>query len=238
MALKISDLSFSFFNHPIPFFEKLSLSFAKGRLHFIRGKNGAGKSTLFRIIGGTVYTGESANGTITINKKSYRLSQSDDRNRLGQKVRLVCQKFDEMLADQFTFIQNLQLAGMPEYPSLETFSDEYHLPALIERFGINFDVPVGLLSGGQRQILAILMALQKSTKILLLDEPTAALDDKNATMVMLFIQELLSVNTALTILIICHDRELVEHYAQDAYHSINVDDHGTRTIELVPHTKK
>jgi ABC-type lipoprotein export system ATPase subunit len=89
-----------------------------------------------------------------------------------------------------------------------------------------------MLSGGQRQILAILMALQKSASILLLDEPTAALDDKNSSMVMSFLNELLATDKNLTVLIICHDKELVDTYAHSQYHQIEVHDDNTRTIEL------
>lgn len=237
MALIIKNLTFSFPEIAAPLFNRCSLRFTDNRLHFIRGKNGSGKSTLFRIIRGMIYNGEHIEGTVTIGKTTYLLNDEDHRRELSHTVRLVAQKFDRMIADQFSFTQNLQLATMPHYPHIETFSDDYRIPDLIKRFGINFDVPAGNLSGGQRQILAILMALQKPTSILLLDEPTAALDSKNGGMVMSFIQELLSVNKDLTILIICHDRDLVEQYADKEYYQIKVADDGTRTFSLIPHTK-
>ena len=237
MALKIIDLTFSFPEIPTPLIEGWSLSFEQNKLHFIRGKNGAGKSTLFRTIRGHIYNGESVHGDVVVDGIRYSLNNEDHRRQLSHTIRLVAQKFDRMLADQFSFTQNLQLATMPHYPHLATFTENYRIPDLIKRFGINFDVPAGNLSGGQRQILAILMALQKPTSILLLDEPTAALDNKNGAMVMSFIQELLSVNKALTILVICHDRELVEQYADKEYHQIDVTDNGTRSVSLIPHTK-
>ena len=77
------------------------------------------------------------------------------------------------------------------------------------------------------------MSLQKPTRVLLLDEPTAALDDKNAKMVMGFLETLLQ-STDLTILIICHDKELVEKYAHDYYFEIKVHEKNNhRTIEKI-----
>ena len=136
---------------------------------------------------------------------------------------MVQQKFDLMIADQFTFGQNLQIANLPEYPFFAPLPAHKPLPKLVERFGINSNTPAYLLSGGQRQILSILMVLQKHTKILLLDEPTAALDEKNAQMVMLFLQELI-ITTPITILIICHDKDLVHEYATKHYYELEVDE--------------
>ena len=231
-ALKITNLSFHFNEQSDSrFFGGVNASFPANALHFIRGKNGAGKSTLFRIIRGQVFSDEFIEGTICIGEKEYKLTNQERRKALANTVRMVSQKFDHMLADQFTFTQNLQLATMPHNPHLETFKENYTIPKLVERFGIDFEVPVGMLSGGQRQILAILMALQKPTSILLLDEPTAALDDKNGAMVMSFIKDLLKANKKLTVLIICHDMDLVEEYATRDYYFINVADDDTRTIE-------
>ncbi len=231
----VQGLSFSFDQeNRQPFFVNLSCSFKKNTLNFIRGKNGAGKSTLFRIMMGKILRNEYITGTIAIDNKTFAMAQSDDREKLSNIIRLAPQKFDSMLADQFTFAQNLQLASLPKYPGLDRFVETATIPSIVDRFGIDYTVPAGMLSGGQRQILAILMALQKSTSILLLDEPTAALDDKNAGMVLSFLNELLNTNNNLTVLIICHDKELVEQYAVNHYYQIEVADDAIRTIHLVP----
>lgn len=239
IALSLTDLSFAFDESGKRlFFDKLSLDFDSNQLHFIRGKNGAGKSTLFRLMRGKVYNDEFVSGTITIDEKIFDLDDESRREKLTNVVRMVPQKFDLMLAGQFSFTENLQLATIPEYPKLQTFIPTTSVPQLVERFGINFDTPASNLSGGQRQILAILMALQKPTRILLLDEPTAALDDKNAEMVLLFLQELLGEHTELTVLAICHDKELVDTYAGKQYHHIEVNDDNTRSINRVVRPSK
>ncbi len=180
---------------------------------------------------GNVYPDEFIQSTVQFQGSTYHIDDpySYDKNITSQ-IKMVVQKFDLMLADQFSFKQNLQLASLPEHPFLAPLPNHQPLPSLIERFGIDFEKPVYLLSGGQRQILAILMALQKPTKILLLDEPTAALDEKNATMVMEFLKALIS-SISLTILIICHDKELVKRYAKNYFYEIDVDEStGQRTI--------
>lgn len=238
-ALSITDLSFAFDHYGKKlFFESLNLEFVQNDLHFIRGKNGAGKSTLFRLMRGKLYNDEYVQGTVTVNNRSFDLGDEERRDGLKNVIRMVPQKFDLMLADQFSFTQNLQLATIPEYPQLQTFVPNAPVPKLVGRFGIDFDTPVQNLSGGQRQILAILMALQKPTRILLLDEPTAALDDKNGGMVMRFLQELLATQKELTVLVICHDKELVDAYAGKQYYQIDITNSNTRTIQRIARPNK
>ena len=88
-------------------------------------------------------------------------------------------------------------------------------PDFLKEFNIPLNVPVENLSGGQRQILSILMCLQKPTSILLLDEPTAALDTKNAQLVMSLLKTLQQEKNML-ILMICHDPELLEYSEHNA----------------------
>ena len=231
---KIKNLSFNFDDSKKErFFSNVSCEFKQNKLNFIRGKNGAGKSTLFRIMMGKVEPIEFIEGIVTIKDQSFNLAIPEQRQKLSANIRLAPQKFDQMLADQFTFAQNMQLAALPRYPRLKRFIETTTIPHIVERFGIDYDVPVGMLSGGQRQILAILMALQKPASILLLDEPTAALDDKNSSMVMSFLNELLTLNKELTILIICHDLELVGAYTTKHYYQIEVNKDLSRTLDLI-----
>lgn len=230
--MKIKNLYFKFNESEPSFFKDLSIDFAPRHLNFIQGKNGVGKSTLFNILLGKVEAQSQIQGTIELNEKSYEIKNNRVSSQLTTQIKLVQQQFDRMLADNFTFQENLQLANLPTYPGLKSLPNIENLPAIIKSLNIPTQTPVKLLSGGQRQILAICMALQKPTSILLLDEPTAALDEKNARMVMAFLQELVD-QLQLTILIISHDRELVLAYAKHNYFQMNESNVSDRNIEKI-----
>ena len=224
-VLEIHNLCFRFSSNAPWFFNNLSLAFSPGTIHFVRGNNGIGKSTLFRIMRGVFGPSEQVGGSIVLDGIVVSLSkeQHNNLNALSDSIKMVQQKFDTMLADKLSFAHNLQMVSCARYPGLARLPKITTMPHMLERFlADTADKPVSLLSGGQRQILAILMVLQKPTKILLLDEPTAALDHDNATMVMTFLQELVR-TLGLTVLIICHDRELVLTYAPHGYFELQLD---------------
>src|SRR5581483_218231 len=99
---------------------------------------------------------------------------------------------------------------------------------MLDHGNIDMTTPAHLLSGGQRQILAIMMALQKPTRVLLLDEPTAALDNDNAQQVMAFLENITAELNLIT-LIICHDKELVVTYGHHSCYEL-VHHNGIRTF--------
>ncbi len=235
IALELKQVSFGFAQQSKLFFNQLSGQFPAGALHFVRGQNGAGKSTIFNILRGIVHPQENITGTIIVDGVVHTFDK-DNREALGSlqnDIKLVQQDFDLMLADKLSFEENLQIARLNFYPSLNTLPVAQKLPAFVERFRIPKQKPVHMLSGGQRQMLAILMALQKPTKVLLLDEPTAALDAHNAKMIMEFLQSLVE-ESGLTVLIISHDLELVGHYAKNRYYQINIDEAtGLRSLHLI-----
>jgi putative tryptophan/tyrosine transport system ATP-binding protein len=114
------------------------------------------------------------------------------------------------------------LANLPQYPSLSKLIEDICLPEFLDQFNLDVNKPIKFLSGGQRQILAILSALQKQAQILLLDEPTAALDSNNANMVISFLTKLVEMKK-ITILIICHDKKLAQNYSQDGHFEMALD---------------
>lgn len=190
--MKVEKLSFSFTKRSHPFFKDLSFSLDQGKLHALHGKNGTGKTLLLQLLAQKQTEGGIMRGKI-----------------ISPRTILINQRFDEMIADRFTFFENLQFACFSHYPP---FWSPLKSPALfselISKFHIDMRIPAEKLSGGQRQILALLMILQKKYKILLLDEPTAALDEQNAAMVFEFLHHLKDK----TLLIVCHDKELIEKY--------------------------
>lgn len=219
-AILINKLSLSF--EQGPFFADVSLQIAPGKLHTLTGKNGSGKSTFLGALRGNV----PCQGTIEINGITYALSDKE----LKRKIIYISQKYDEMIADQFSFRDNLRFAHVASHPSLwkKLFSSP-SFPPLLDRFEIDYDKPVRLLSGGQRQILALLMALQKQPQMILLDEPTATLDPTNARMVFQFLRALME-EVELTALVICHDQELVDAFRDGSSYHIQIGEGGVRHL--------
>ncbi|MBA3751842.1 ABC transporter ATP-binding protein [Candidatus Dependentiae bacterium] len=231
-GLELDSVTFTFPGKKLPFFESLSFSCTPGMLHFIQGKNGSGKSTLFRIIRGALNPHEKLTGTFSLNGRKRALLNNMVDTELTQQITTVVQDADDMLAPDFTVEQNLQCAQLSPYPNLRSLPVAHKITTVMNKFTIDLASRVGNLSGGQRQILAVLMALQRPTSVLLLDEPTAALDPKNADMIMSCLQEI-SRELDLVMLIISHDKELVRTYSKGQYFEIYEDERGVRSIHTV-----
>ncbi len=230
-GLVINNMSFAFADHKT-FFSNISCQFSRGAIHGIVGKNGSGKSTLFRILQGRTQSGELMDGILTIDGVSINLAESSAQRHCSTLIKAVVQNINEMVVTTCTVQQNLQLANMPEYPGLQRLPEADDISNIFKKVGIRPDMYVSQLSGGQRQILAILMMLQQSAQVLLLDEPTSALDAHNAFMVMDCVQELAK-SKDLVIIIISHDQELVNACVTGSLFEIQLRDTGERALHLM-----
>lgn len=174
----------------------------------ILGGNGAGKSTLFNVIAGTLML---TSGSISIlGKDATHLPAEKRANYLAR----VFQDPKMGTAPRMTVAENLLIAKyrgekrglLPR--KIHSFTDEFQ--ALVARTGNglekHLDTPTGLLSGGQRQALSLLMATLKRPELLLLDEHTAALDPKTSVSLMNLTDEFVT-GDHLTALMITHHME-------------------------------
>lgn len=174
----------------------------------ILGGNGAGKSTLFNVIAGTLPL---SSGRIFI------LGQ--DVTKLGAEKRAhylsrVFQDPKMGTAPRMTVAENLLIAkyrGQKRgLSSRQLKSHEVEFQRLIAKVGNGLDkhlhTAVGLLSGGQRQALSLLMATLKKPELLLLDEHTAALDPKTSLALMALTDDFVT-KDQLTALMITHRME-------------------------------
>lgn len=228
----IDNLSFSF-GPDKPFFAQVSARFNAGKIHGIVGKNGSGKSTLFRILQGHINRNELLQGSLNIGRHAIDLSNSSQRARCAQYIKAVVQDVDAMVVPICTVEQNLQLANMPQFPRLTSLPEAQDMSDILARARITPDTYVKQLSGGQRQILALLMTLQQDTHVLLLDEPTSALDTQNARMVMECVAEL-AARKHIVVIIISHDKELLQECVNGAIFQINQLTDGHRVICASP----
>lgn len=184
----------------------INLSLTEGEFVTIIGGNGAGKSTLLNTIA----------GTITPTAGSVSLQGVDLRKiSMAKKARLVARVFQDPKlgsAPNLTIEENLMLAyKRGEKKKLRRALNKDNEELFIEhikRLGLGLEdrlhTKIGLLSGGQRQALTLLMATVKTPELLLLDEHTAALDPKTAKTVMHLTQELIAEKN-LTAFMITHN---------------------------------
>jgi len=230
--LSLHNVSLRMPGHKPYFFHNILIGFSPG-VHFITGKNGIGKSTLFRLISGSIFQNEVASGSITLNGLSY---QYDGKGILPETYRQhighIAQKTDMMIVPNFSCEYNMRFALLPPRPGLSSIPKHIILPNFFSDLHIDLDTPVKNLSGGQRQIISILMMLQRQLKVLLLDEPTAALDTENADIVMKFIVALAK-EQGLVVLVITHDIDIVKRYAQGNIILITCDNLGKRIVEQI-----
>lgn len=214
MKLSIINYTVQYTNSSKLLLQNFSFECPTSGLYLIHGANGAGKSTLFASIQGVQFSAH-VTGIITYDDHSFDMSKKEYLVYAQKYVGLVPQKYDELLAPQFSVRENLKIALMQVIPSCFEKAPESKIPQILLEIGIPLDIPVEELSGGQRQITAIMMALQKCKKILLLDEPTATLDPANTALVMSFLVRLHQ-ETGIIILMICHDPELSSYTENQA----------------------
>ncbi|HSC25315.1 MAG TPA: energy-coupling factor ABC transporter ATP-binding protein [Candidatus Babeliales bacterium] len=230
--LIIDHMSFSFYGQKQPFFHNVHITFNSGNIYFIQGKNGIGKTTFFSILQGTTPRNATLTGTVIFENKPFIIKNNNMDKRISSHIKTVVQDINKMIVSAMSVEDNLRLAHLSNHPRLIPLSSINHIPAIMNTFNINQHAIVQQLSGGQKQILAIMMALQKSTHILLLDEPTAALDEKNSHMVMQFLTDLVKA-LDIIIIIITHDKELTQAYADNRVITMQTEKNDTRTLTFL-----
>ncbi len=167
---------------------KVNLDVGAGEVVGIVGDNGAGKSTLMKVLAGTVTPGS---GEICIDGERQNFTGPRDAKNVG--IEMVYQ--DLALCDDIDVPGNLFLGREPKrlfgttLDSAKMLHDaREHLSKLNIRVQ-HYGIPVRNLSGGQRQAIAIARALTFNPRILILDEPTAALAVEQVRDVLRLIKE-------------------------------------------------
>lgn len=185
---------------------QINLELEEGDFVTVIGGNGAGKSTMLNMIAG-VYPLDS--GIITLDNENISLYPEYKRARLIGRVFQ-----DPMMgtAADMQIIENLAIAKRRgqkrtlRWGVTKEEKDEYY--NLVKNLGLGLEdrltQKVGLLSGGQRQALTLLMATLQKPKILLLDEHTAALDPATSAKVLELTEKIVS-EQKLTALMVTHN---------------------------------
>jgi putative ABC transport system ATP-binding protein len=186
----------------------------------IVGSNGSGKTTLLNLVAGSVMP---ESGTITIDDND--VTKLADYKR-SQWIARVFQNPMSGTASDLSILDNFRLAAIRTRPKGLSIgiNDKFkrEVKDKIATLGMGLENKIeqsmGTLSGGQRQALTLLMSVMDSCKVLLLDEPTAALDPRSADVVMRIADKLIS-DFKLTAILITHN-------LKDAYN------YGTRIIQM------
>lgn len=197
--------------------ENVSLTLKKGEILALLGDNGAGKSTLIKALSG-VHQLDS--GTIRLDGKEVHFKCPNDARSNG--IETVYQ--DLALFDNLTVAANLYAGreirhsfGLGALKVLNDKQMEKETKAVIEDLQVNLPDPrsdVGLLSGGQRQAIAVARAAAFGSRIVLLDEPTAALGARESRNVLNLVKRL--PENGVSVIIISHNLEHVTEVADRA----------------------
>jgi simple sugar transport system ATP-binding protein/D-xylose transport system ATP-binding protein len=180
-----------------------------GELHAIVGDNGAGKTTVLKIMCGLYH---SDSGEMMIDGKPVALRGTAEARERG--IAVLYQ--DLALVECLDVATNMALGNLPRrlWLVLDRRRMEFEANRVFDDLKIrvgSVKTMVGLLSGGERQIVAIARAVRLDTRVILLDEPTAALGVRETTHIGGVFRELRAQKKA--VICISHDLEFVFHYA-------------------------
>ena len=212
--------------------EDFSLELKKGDFATIIGSNGAGKSTFFNAVCGDFLTDS---GSVILDGEDITFTPQHNRAR---NIGRLYQDPMRGTAPGMTIEENLALAaGKGGWLSHITRQEKERFHEELKLLDIGLEErmsqPVGLLSGGQRQALTLLMATMNPPKLLLLDEHTAALDPGTAEKVLNLTRKIVEEHN-LTCLMITHNMQS----ALDLGNRILMMDSGNIVLDISGEEKK
>jgi len=203
----------------------INMHLIKGEVLGLVGDNGAGKSTLIKILTGFVQPDD---GKIFVNGKEVKLRSVTYARSLG--IETVYQ--DLALVNELTVYHNIflkrELLLMP-LPLLNNRAMRQQAREYLKKIGVNIqsvDAEVAKLSGGQRQAIAIARAVYSNARILLLDEPLAAMGAKEGALILDLIRSLKATGEV-SIIMIAHNYGQVFEICD----RVNLLQHGTITLD-------
>lgn len=169
--------------------KEVSFDLREGEIHALCGENGAGKSTLIKLLSG-IHPHGSYEGRFEANGEEARFSGIADAARAG--IAVIYQEL--ALVEEMTVAENIFLGCEPrrggffiDWPRIQKEARD-----LLQRFKVDLDpaARVSSLGVGQKQLVEIVKALAKNSRILILDEPTAALAEHEVLILLDILRDL------------------------------------------------
>lgn len=155
--------------------DHVDLDIIEGEVHALAGKNGAGKSTLIKILGGAT---RPDTGKIFLNGNKVTLHSPHDSIAAG--IAIISQEL--MLVPELSVTENIMVGRLPrtKFGTVDWQSARQSASEALAQLGIDLDlnVPVKKLSTAQQQAVEIAKALSRNAKVLVMDEPTSSLPNK------------------------------------------------------------
>jgi putative ABC transport system ATP-binding protein len=197
----------------VTLFDKFSISFQNGEFVSIVGSNGSGKTTLLNIIcgnenvqgGDILFEGQNITSLPVYKRAPYigRVFQDPQKSTCSHLTIIENMALADNKGKAFNLGRAVNKKNLDRYRTL--------LESCEMGLENRMNVPVGSLSGGQRQALALLLATMTDIKLLILDEHTAALDPKTAETVMILTDKLIR-KSDITALMVTHNLRYAVEY--------------------------
>ncbi|MDM9382182.1 sugar ABC transporter ATP-binding protein [Chlorogloeopsis sp. ULAP01] len=187
--------------HGVPALQNVNLTIYPGEVHALMGENGAGKSTLMKILAGAYIADE---GEIRINGQPVKITDPGTARRAG--INLIYQELN--VAPNLTVAENIFMGSeLRRGQFLDRKGMEHEAQQVLASLGASFSAHdiVGNLSIAEQQQVEIARALKDKSRVLVMDEPTAALSDRETERLFQVIHKLR--NDGIAIIYISHRME-------------------------------
>jgi len=203
MILSVSKLAHEYVQgkNKLQILKGLDLNLEDGETLSIMGKSGSGKSTLLNLLAGLM---KPTSGEIKILGQEFSHKSDKERTKIrGENLGIIFQQFH--LLPHLSALENVTFAG--EINNVEHVDEK--AKKLLKRVGLSHREEhfPHELSGGEMQRVAVARALVTSPKIILADEPSGSLDEKNAREIIDLIFELVEENKT-SLVFVTHDKDL------------------------------